>query len=57
MVQTGRSRDAVGMIEIEHVTKRYGDKLAVDDVSFVVQPGIVTGFSAPTGQAGRPRCG
>jgi ABC-2 type transport system ATP-binding protein len=37
------------MIEIEHVTKRYGDKLAVDDVSFVVQPGIVTGFLGPNG--------
>ncbi len=37
------------MIEIEHVTKRYGDKLAVDDVSFVVRPGIVTGFLGPNG--------
>jgi ABC-2 type transport system ATP-binding protein len=37
------------MIEIEHVTKRYGDKLAVDDLSFSVRPGIVTGFLGPNG--------
>ena len=37
------------MIEIEHVTKRYGDKLAVDDLSFSVKPGIVTGFLGPNG--------
>ena len=32
------------MIELEHISKRYGDKLAVDDVSFVVRPGVVTGI-------------
>jgi ABC-2 type transport system ATP-binding protein len=37
------------MIEIEHVSKRYGPKLAVDDVSFVVHPGTVTGFLGPNG--------
>jgi ABC-2 type transport system ATP-binding protein len=37
------------MIEIDHVTKRYGEKLAVDDLSFVVKPGIVTGFLGPNG--------
>ena len=37
------------MIEVEHVSKRYGDKLAVDDLSFTVQPGIVTGFLGPNG--------
>lgn len=37
------------MIEIDHVTKRYGDKVAVDDLSFVVRPGIVTGFLGPNG--------
>src|SRR5262245_37620061 len=37
------------MIEIEHVSKRYGAKLAVDDVSFVVKPGTVTGFLGPNG--------
>jgi ABC-2 type transport system ATP-binding protein len=37
------------MIEIEHVTKRYGDKVAVDDLTFTVEPGIVTGFLGPNG--------
>jgi ABC-2 type transport system ATP-binding protein len=37
------------MIEIEHVTKRYGEKLAVDDLTFNVEPGIVTGFLGPNG--------
>jgi ABC-2 type transport system ATP-binding protein len=31
------------------VTKRYGEKLAVEDLSFTVQPGIVTGFLGPNG--------
>jgi ABC-2 type transport system ATP-binding protein len=37
------------MIEVENLTKVYGDKVAVDDLSFVVQPGIVTGFLGPNG--------
>jgi ABC-2 type transport system ATP-binding protein len=37
------------MIEIDHVTKRYGPKVAVDDLSFSVEPGIVTGFLGPNG--------
>ncbi|QKS15466.1 ABC transporter ATP-binding protein [Curtobacterium sp. Csp2] len=37
------------MIEIEHLSKRYGAKLAVDDISFVVRPGSVTGFLGPNG--------
>ena len=41
------------MIEARHLTKRYGKAVAVDDVSFVVQPGLVTGFLGPTG-AGKP---
>ena len=32
------------MIEARGLTKRYGDKVAVDDLSFTVQPGIVTGL-------------
>jgi ABC-2 type transport system ATP-binding protein len=35
------------MIEARHLTKRYGKAVAVDDASFVVQPGRVTGFLAP----------
>lgn len=41
--------DNQGMIEIEHVTKRYGEKVAVDDLTFSVKPGIVTGFLGPNG--------
>jgi ABC-2 type transport system ATP-binding protein len=37
------------MIEAQHVTKRYGKTVAVDEVSFVVQPGRVTGFVGPNG--------
>ena len=37
------------MIEVENLSKRYGAKLAVDGLSFVVQPGMVTGFLGPNG--------
>ncbi len=37
------------MIEVEQVTKRYGEKVAVDNLSFVIRPGIVTGFLGPNG--------
>jgi ABC-2 type transport system ATP-binding protein len=37
------------MITLESVSKRYGDQLAVDDLSFAVQPGRVTGFLGPNG--------
>ena len=37
------------MIEVERLTKRYGEKVAVDDLSFEVRPGIVTGFLGPNG--------
>ena len=37
------------MIEVRNLTKRYGSTLAVDDLSFVVQPGMVTGFLGPNG--------
>jgi ABC-2 type transport system ATP-binding protein len=37
------------MIEVEQVTKRYGEKLAVEDLTFSVRPGIVTGFLGPNG--------
>ncbi|HEV7192291.1 MAG TPA: ATP-binding cassette domain-containing protein [Jatrophihabitantaceae bacterium] len=37
------------MIEALGLTKRFGDKVAVDDLSFTVQPGAVTGFLGPNG--------
>ena len=37
------------MIEVENLSKRYGEKLAVDGLDFVVGPGVVTGFLGPNG--------
>jgi ABC-2 type transport system ATP-binding protein len=37
------------MIEASGLTKRYGDTLAVDDLSFSVAPGKITGFLGPNG--------
>jgi ABC-2 type transport system ATP-binding protein len=37
------------MIEVSHLTKRYGSKVAVDDVSFDVKKGDVVGFLGPNG--------
>ena len=37
------------MIEINGVTKKYGAKTAVEDVSFTATPGRVTGFLGPNG--------
>jgi ABC-type Mn2+/Zn2+ transport system ATPase subunit len=37
------------MIEIQQLTKVYGDKTAVDDLTFTVRPGMVTGFLGPNG--------
>jgi ABC-2 type transport system ATP-binding protein len=38
-----------GFIEINHLVKRYGDKLAVDDVNFSVHGGEIFGFLGPNG--------
>ena len=37
------------MIEARAVSKRYGDKTAVDGLTFTVKPGVVTGFLGPNG--------
>ncbi len=37
------------MIDAQHLTKRYGEKTAVEDLSFTVKPGRVTGFLGPNG--------
>lgn len=37
------------MIEVAHLTKRYGPTVAVRDLTFTVQPGHVTGFLGPNG--------
>jgi ABC-2 type transport system ATP-binding protein len=41
--------DAQAMIAVEHLSKRYGRQLAVDDISFHCEPGTVTGFLGPNG--------
>jgi ABC-2 type transport system ATP-binding protein len=37
------------MIEVTGISKRYGDTLAVDNLSFKVKPGLITGFLGPNG--------
>jgi ABC-2 type transport system ATP-binding protein len=37
------------MIEVHDLVKRYGEKTAVNDLTFTVQPGVVTGFLGPNG--------
>src|SRR6185503_2581750 len=37
------------MIEVRGLTKRYGDKVAVDGLTFGIEPGKVTGFLGPNG--------
>lgn len=39
----------VAPIRVHHLTKRYGTKHAVDDLSFDISPGCVTGFLGPNG--------
>ena len=36
-------------LEVRNLTKRFGSFVAVDDVSFDVRPGRVTGFLGPNG--------
>lgn len=49
LMQTdGGARPSYG-IEVEHLTKRYGRTTVVDDLSFGVEPGRVTGFLGPNG--------
>ena len=37
------------MIEASNLTKRYGSTVAVNDLSFTIRPGVVTGFLGPNG--------
>jgi ABC-2 type transport system ATP-binding protein len=41
--------DGAFAIEVEHVTKRYGEHTVVSDLSFIASPGRVTGFLGPNG--------
>src|SRR5580704_16037756 len=46
---SGRVQQGADVIEAKGLTKRYGDTVAVDDLSFEVRPGQVTGFLGPNG--------
>ena len=39
----------MAVIEVEHLHKRYGDKVAVDDVCFTVEEGEIFGILGPNG--------
>jgi ABC-2 type transport system ATP-binding protein len=46
---TVQQQTEINMIELQNLTKRYGDKVAVDGISAVIRPGVVTGFLGPNG--------
>ena len=46
---TAQASESEYMIEVENLVKRYGDKYAVDDISFKVKRGEVVGFLGPNG--------
>ena len=37
------------MLEVKNLVKRYGNKYAVDDISFTVERGEILGFLGPNG--------
>ena len=37
------------IIQVEHLTRKFGDFVAVDDISFTVQPGEIVGYLGPNG--------
>jgi ABC-2 type transport system ATP-binding protein len=37
------------VIQLQHLSKRYGSTMAVSELSAVIQPGVVTGFLGPNG--------
>lgn len=43
------SKEVFALIEVSHLTKRYGNRLAVDDLNFTVETGVVYGFLGPNG--------
>ena len=45
------------MIEARGLVKRYGSTAAVNDLSFTIRPGLVTGFLGPNGPARPPPYG
>src|SRR3954451_1075610 len=49
MLGTGRRRQALAMINVDHLVKRYGGTTAVSDATFSCAPGTITGFLGPNG--------
>lgn len=47
--QAGRVSTPPGLIEVRELTKTFGDKTAVNHLTFAVEPGRVTGFLGPNG--------
>jgi ABC-2 type transport system ATP-binding protein len=45
----GSVTEAAGLVQVRGLSKRFGDKVAVNDLSFTVEPGRVTGFLGPNG--------
>ena len=46
----------MNVIEVSHLTKQYGNHLAVDDVSFTVADGQICGLLGPNGAVKRHSC-
>ena len=44
-------------IEVEHLSKVYGSKTAIEDVNFSLAAGEIMGFLGPNGAGKPPRCG
>lgn len=42
------------MLEIRHLTKQYGEKTAVDDLTLTIRPGEIFGFIGPNRGGARP---
>jgi ABC-2 type transport system ATP-binding protein len=49
MRATGPAQEARRVIDVRQLTKHYGRTVAVDDLTFTVEPGKVTGFLGPNG--------
>jgi ABC-2 type transport system ATP-binding protein len=49
LASTGAATEGGAVLEVRRLTKRFGATVAVDDLSFTVRPGRVTGFLGPNG--------
>ena len=46
---TPAEKERFFVIEVSHLTKKYGSRLAVDDISFTVEDGVIYGLLGPNG--------